>query len=486
MTDDGTSGERAVERMAERVGVDVEDPGAYVDGAVTVRQQVANLPVEPLSSERASDVERADDGHGAFLYRFELDGGDGPLADLDVAVKDNFAVAGVETTCGSAAVSFEPDYSAVVVDRLVDAGAQVLGTTNMDEFAFFTTGETCAHGRVENPEAPDRVPGGSSAGSGAAVAAGDVDVALGSDTGGSIRIPASFCGVVGLKPTHRAVPRFGFADLAPSLDHVGPIGADVERTARAFDAISGPHAADPSTHGVSAAENVAEAVGDGVDGLRIGVLKPSLDLSTEPVASATEHAGERLDETGATVTGVDLPGYEAATVALLAISTAEFAALFEGSGVVRGTGTGYAEPWRAAVTSLAGDELGENVREQLLTGAALLADEGRAYVHAQSVRRAFTAAVDETLSEYDALLTPTTPLTAPEFGAVTTPEDLAETIANTGPFDLTGHPALSVPHGTVDGRPVGIQVVTDRHDEGTAVAVGAALEAPDGPSLDEA
>jgi len=478
--------ERAVHSIAERYGIAVDDEAVagLVDQSETVRGQVTGVPVEVPESSPASEVRPADDDHRAFLSRFGLGGGDGPLADLDVAVKDNIAVAGVEMTCGSAAVSYEPQYSATVVERLTEAGARVVGTTNMDEFAYFTTGETCAHGRVRNPAAPDRVSGGSSAGSGAAVAAGTVDVALGSDTGGSIRIPAAFCGVVGLKPTHRAVPRFGFADLAPSLDHVGPLAADVERAARAFDAIAGPTPADPSTLGVPVAEDVGSAVDRGVDGLRIGVIDPALSVSTDPVERAVHDAADALRAAGATVDLVGVDGYETAPVALLGISGVEFAALFDGSGLVHGTGTGYAEPWRAAVADVDGAALGDNVREQLLVGEALRrGDEGATYAHAQSVRRAFTAAVDDALARYDALLTPTTPITAPAPGDVTGPEDLVETIANTAPFDLTGHPALSVPHGTVDGRPVGAQVVADRHDEPTAVAVGAALESEEGPSL---
>jgi aspartyl-tRNA(Asn)/glutamyl-tRNA(Gln) amidotransferase subunit A len=478
--------ERAVSSMAERFGIPVDDDavGGLVDQSETVREQVTGVPAEAPQSEAASDVRPGDDEHNAFLSRFDLGGGEGPLSDLDVAVKDNLAVAGVEMTCGSAAVSFEPPYSATVVERLAGDGASVVATTNMDEFAYFTTGETCAHGRVRNPAAPGRVSGGSSAGSAAAVAAGAVDVALGSDTGGSVRIPAAFCGVVGLKPTHRAVPRFGFADLAPSLDHVGPLAADVRLAARAFDAIAGPTPADPSTLGVPVAADVAGAAARGVDGLRIGVVDPALSISTDAVERAVHDAADALRAAGATVDLVGVDGYETAPIALLGISGVEFAALFDGSGLVHGTGTGYAEPWRAAVADLDGDALGDNVREQLLVGAALRrGDEAATYAHAQSIRRAFTAAVDDALGTYDALLTPTTPITAPEPGAVTGPADLVETIANTAPFDLTGHPALSVPHGTVDGRPVGAQVVADRHDEPTTVAVGAVLADVVGPSL---
>ncbi len=478
----------AIERIAEEFGVSVDDEAVagFVDQVETIRGQVSGVPAETPESDRARNVRPGEDDHDAFLYRFDLGDGDGPLSDLDVAVKDNFAVAGVEMTCGSAAVSFEPPYSATVVERLLDGGASVVGTTNMDEFAYFTTGETCAHGPVDNPAAPGRVPGGSSAGSGAAVAAGHVDVALGSDTGGSVRIPASFCGVVGLKPTHRAVPRFGFADLAPSLDHVGPLARDVRSAARVFDAIAGPTPADPSTLGTDPASDVAAAIDEDVADYSVGVIEPALDLSTDGVVSAVESAAAELSAAGATVERTDVPGYGSAPVALLGISGVEFAALFDGNGVVAGTGTGYAEPWRETVAAVDGDALGENVRTQLLVGEGLRrGDDGATYVHAQSVRRAFTEAVDAALETYDALLCPTTPITAPEFGAVTGPEDLVETIANTAPFDLTGHPALSVPHGTVDGRPAGVQVIAGRHEEGTAVALGGTLDAVEGPSLDE-
>jgi aspartyl-tRNA(Asn)/glutamyl-tRNA(Gln) amidotransferase subunit A len=471
-----------LERVADRYGLDVttsEERAASVRSTAALAEAIE---VESYESPKATNVREGEDGYNAFLYRFDLSGedGSGPLADLSVAVKDNVVVAGVPMTCGSAAVDFTPSYSATVVERLRTAGADLVGTTNMDEFAYFTTGETCVHGRVENPVVDGGVPGGSSAGSGAAVAAGLVDAALGSDTGGSIRIPASYCGVVGLKPTHRAVSRFGFADLAPSLDHVGPLARDVQTAARVFETIAGPDSQDLSSVVSPAPEagNLTEATGTGVEGLHVGLVRGALEGATDGVGGAVRETAHAMEDDGVTVERVTVEGYDEAPLALSVITGAEFAELLANAGQVYGSGTGYAEPWRAAVAAATevGD-YGENVREQLLTHGALTeATNGAAYVRAQTARRAFTDRVDALFEEFDVLLTPTTPTTAPDFGEVTGDAGLLRTIADTGPFDLTGHPAVSVPCGTHDGAPVGCQVVAARHDEPTAVRVAAAVE----------
>jgi aspartyl-tRNA(Asn)/glutamyl-tRNA(Gln) amidotransferase subunit A len=454
--------------------LDEETAERYVGSVENTLERAGTVEPTLPESDRAADVEAGDDEYNAFRQRFSLPPSSGPLSELTLATKENVCVAGVPMTCGSDGFAFTPEYSATVVRRLRAAGADLVGTTNMDEFALFTTGETCAHGEIANPAAPGRVPGGSSGGSGAAVAAGLVDAALGSDTGGSIRIPASFCGVVGLKPTHRAVPRFGFVDLAPSLDHVGPLARDVETAARVFDAVSGPDPRDPSTLAVPAATDAAEGVGDPVDGLRVGVVENAFDVSADAVG---ERVRETLSELPVEAESVSLPTFES-LLALSSITGSEFAALIRAHGQVYGTGTGYSEPYRAALAATDPDELGENVRDQLAVSAGVLdATDGSAYVEAQAWRADFTRQVIDLLSEYDALVTPTTPKTALEFGAVQSRDDLVETLANTGAFDLTGHPALSVPCGDVEGRPVGLQVVTDYHDERTAVALGSAVEA---------
>ncbi|WP_158600095.1 amidase [Halorubrum sp. Atlit-28R] len=468
-----------VRTVADRLGLDLteEERAQYAEAARGMDAQYDSLPAETPTATAATDVEAGTDGHNAVRYRFDLPETDGPLADLELGVKDNLAVAGVPMHCGSAALEFTPEYHATVVDRLHEAGGDVTATTNMDEFAYFTTGETCAFDPIENPGAEGVVPGGSSSGSGAAVAAGLLDAALGSDTGGSVRIPASFCGVVGLKPTHRLVPRFGFADLAPSLDCVGPLAADVETAARVHDTIAGPHPRDPSSMGGPAPPAAADGLEESVDGLSVGVIEPAMAGSDEAVASAVEDAVDALGGQGVSAESVSLPQFETATLAGLVVAGAEFAALALADGQLVGTGTGHSEPWRTAVReAVRSPDLGANVREQILTNGALAEDGLDHYVAAQTLGAEFTAVVDEALGSYDALVAPTTPMTAPEFGEITSDEDFARTVANTVPFNLTGHPALSVPIETADGEPVGLEFVGARRDEATLVALGAALE----------
>jgi aspartyl-tRNA(Asn)/glutamyl-tRNA(Gln) amidotransferase subunit A len=482
MTDDDLAA--AIEAAAATYGMDLSDEEreGYALEAEMTQELLGDLEPTAFASEPATDVESGDDEYNAFLYRCDLAGADaGPLAGMEVAVKDNIAVAGVPMTCGSAAVDFEPGYHAAVVERLLGAGADLVGTTNMDEFAYYTTSETCAHGPVENPSA-DGVPGGSSSGSGAAVAGGLVDAALGTDTGGSVRIPASFCGVVGFKPTFRTVPRFGFADLASSLDHIGPLAPDIETAAEVLGALNGPDHRDPSTHGTPAPDPTegldggADADPDAAD-YRVGLVTEAQEGADDAVTEAVEDAADRLSEAGATVEEVSLPGFDAQPLVNSAVTATEFTTLVAQAGQDYGVGTGYSEAWRAAVAGMDADELGENARGRLVVGRALTeATGGAGYVAAQNARHEFHAAVDARFEEYDALVLSTTPMTAPDFGEVSGNDELLRTIAHTAPFNLTGHPALSVPVAA-GGEPVGCQVVTGWYDEATAVALGRAVEA---------
>jgi Asp-tRNA(Asn)/Glu-tRNA(Gln) amidotransferase A subunit family amidase len=467
----------AVRAAADTYGLERSEAEltATVAEAESTAEALRGLDATDPADDPATDVVAADDEYHALRYRFSLASGDGPLAGLSLGVKDNLAVAGVPMTCGSASLSYTPDFHATAVRRLVEAGGDVVATTNMDEFAFFTTGETCAHGPIANPVDEEAVPGGSSSGSGAAVAAGILDAALGTDTGGSVRIPASYCGVVGLKPTHRSVPRFGFVDLAPSLDHVGVLTSSVETAGAVFEAIGGPDPRDPSSQAAPVPDGTVD---DAVDERRIGVVEEALAAADGAVAEAVEAAVASLEERGVVVDRVSLPSFDATPLALLAVSGLEFARLVADDGVVYGTGTGYSEGKRAALADLRDrGAFGENVADQLLVNGALLERSGgRHYVNAQRLRERFLADVEETLAACDGLVLPTTPTTAPSFGAVTDTDAFVRTISHTAPFNLTGHPAISVPCGAVDGRPVGCQVVGSWRDEHAVLSLGAAVE----------
>ncbi len=471
--------ESYVEAAGERLGVslDSEETAEYAMEAAEAAKMARAF--EPrIDEQNPREYTDGDDEFNAFLYRVSGNVGSGPLEDLSVAVKDNMAVAGVPMTCGSDSVDFTPTYDAAVVERMERHGARLVGTTNMDEFALTTTGETCAHGNIHNPAVPEGVPGGSSSGSGAAVAAGLIDAALGSDTGGSIRIPASYCGVVGLKPTHRAVPRFGFGDLSPSLDHIGPLVDSVATAFRVYDFIAGPDPRDLSTRPVRPPANTREAVGKPVDEITIGIVSEAMTAADDAVAEQVRKSIAKLEAVGVEMTEVSLPQFGEMATVVVVIANCEFAGLFENRGLVRGSGTGYANTWRAAMADIDWDALGEGVVDSLVTFDAVCeATDGQAYVGAQNARTHFTAAVEKALDDVDALALPTTPTTAPDFGEVTTTEDLLGTIANTSPFNLTGNPALSVPSGTDGGRPVGLQFVAEWFGEPTLARLGSAVEA---------
>jgi amidase/aspartyl-tRNA(Asn)/glutamyl-tRNA(Gln) amidotransferase subunit A len=424
----------------------------------------------------------------AFLATFDPpEPGAGPLDGLEVAVKDNTAVAGVPMTCGSRVFeSAVPGRHATVVRRLIEAGAAVVGKTNMDELAYGPTGETSAFGPVANPADREHVAGGSSSGSAAAVAAGEVDAALGSDTGGSVRIPASFCGAVGVKPSWGLVPRTGVVELAYTLDHVGPIARDVRTAAELLDAISGPDPGDPSSGDADRPEGTAVcAVADPPSPGELSVgLPEELFAETEPaVEEQVRGVIADLEAAGATVEPVSVPTVSDAVHVWNAVTNVEFADTLR-SGLVPVRRRVALDPtWQdAAAGALAAraGEFGPVVRRKALVGAALLERDGRAYVRARTLcdrlAREFAAA----LEGRDALLAPTMPVTAPELGAwaagsYSSGPDVPLAY-NTRPADLAGIPAVSVPAGDLEGLPVGLQAVGARHDDHALLGVARALE----------
>ncbi|MEY4371384.1 MAG: aspartyl/glutamyl-tRNA(Asn/Gln) amidotransferase subunit [Actinomycetota bacterium] len=408
----------------------------------------------------------------------------GPLAGVPVAVKDNLCTRGIETTCSSRILSgWKPPYDATVVTRLREAGAVLVGKTNLDEFAMGSSTENSAFGPTRNPLDIARVPGGSSGGSAAAVAAGFSAVSLGSDTGGSIRQPAALCGIVGVKPTYGTVSRFGLVAYASSLDQIGPFATSVDDAALVLEVISG-HDSNDSTSIPQSPLALRDAARRGVQGMRIGRVT-DLPGGAEPeVEAALEASFAALRAAGAHVVDVQLPSLSYALTAYYLIAPAEAS-----SNLARFDGVRYGLRVEAAdtnamygATRAAG--FGDEVQRRIMLGTyALSAGYYDAYYgKALKVRRVIADDFARAYSGVDAIVVPTSPLVAFRFGEKTDdPLSMYLCDIYTIPTNLAGHPAMSVPFGTgAHGMPVGIQVLAPALGEEAMFRVGGALEAAAG------
>jgi aspartyl-tRNA(Asn)/glutamyl-tRNA(Gln) amidotransferase subunit A len=405
----------------------------------------------------------------------------GPLAGVPVALKDNLCTAGVPTTCSSKILAgWKPPYDATVVRLLRAAGAIGIGKTNLDEFAMGSSTENSAFGPTRNPHDPTKVPGGSSGGSAVAVAAGFAPLALGSDTGGSIRQPAALCGVVGAKPTYGRVSRYGLVAFASSLDQVGPFAATVEDAAALLQVISG-HDPQDSTSIPEPTPDLLAAVGEGVDGLRVGVVQELLDIEgiAPDVAARARAAAEALEAAGAKVEEVSVPAVIYGLSAYYLIAPAEAS-----SNLARYDGVRYGLRVDAPTTGEMYDRtrtegFGPEVMRRIMLGTyALSAGYYDAYYgKAQKVRTLILRDFEAAYERCDVLLSPTSPTTAFALGAKADPLAMYLNDVCTIPSNLAGHPAVSVPYGTgADGLPVGVQVMAPALDEATMLRVAAALE----------
>ena len=405
----------------------------------------------------------------------------GPLAGVPIALKDNLCTAGVPTTCSSKILEgWKPPYDATVVERLRAAGAISVGKTNLDEFAMGSSTENSAFGPSRNPHDPSKVPGGSSGGSAVAVAAGFAPLALGSDTGGSIRQPAALCGVVGMKPTYGRVSRYGLVAFASSLDQIGPFAADVADAAALYEVIAGHDPCD-STSIPQAVPAVARRLGEGVDGLRVGVVKELLDIEgiAPDVAARAKAAAEALEAAGAKVEEVSVPAVIYGLSAYYLIAPAEAS-----SNLARYDGVRYGLRVDAPTTGEMYDRtrtagFGPEVMRRIMLGTyALSAGYYDAfYGKAQKVRTLIIRDFEAAYERYDVLLSPTSPTTAFDLGAKADPLAMYLNDVCTIPSNLAGHPAISVPFGVGDdGLPIGVQVMANSLDEVTMFRVAAALE----------
>ncbi|MBJ7260995.1 MAG: Asp-tRNA(Asn)/Glu-tRNA(Gln) amidotransferase subunit GatA [Acidimicrobiia bacterium] len=406
----------------------------------------------------------------------------GPLAGVPVVLKDNLCQGGVVTTCGSRILEgWRPPYTATVVDAVTRAGGIPLGKANLDEFAMGSSTENSAFGPTRNPHDPTRVPGGSSGGSAACVAAKFAPLALGSDTGGSIRQPAALCGVVGVKPTYGRVSRYGLVAFASSLDQIGPFGASVTDAALLLDVISG-HDRRDSTSIPETLTPVSPTLENGVAKLRVGVideLTNGAGVALE-VRAAVLAAAAALEAAGATIESVSLPSTQFGLSAYYMIAPAEAS-----SNLARYDGVRYGLRVEgenlAAMNERTRDAgFGPEVKRRIMLGTyALSAGYYDAYYgRAQRVRTLITRDFNRVYEGCDVLLSPTSPTTAFKLGDRTAdPMTMYQSDVCTIPTNLAGHPAMSVPWGTgADSMPVGVQILAPALAEATMFRVARVVE----------
>ena len=394
----------------------------------------------------------------------------GPLTGIPIAHKDIFCMQDVRTTCASKMLSnFISPYNATVVERLNAAGAVTLGKTNMDEFAMGSSNETSFFGAVRNPWDPERVPGGSSGGSAAAVAADLCAMATGTDTGGSIRQPAAFCGITGFKPSYGRISRWGMIAFASSLDQAGPISKSAEDAALMMNAIAGPDIKDSTCVDLAAPDYMA-TLNDSLQGLRIGVPRQHLaeGLGAE-VESALQAALKVFESLGATIQEVDLPNSHLSVPAYYVIAPAEASAnLSRFDGVRYGYRCADPVDLEDMYKRSRNEGFGSEVKRRIMIGTyALSAGFYDAYyIKAQQIRRLIKQDFDNAFKEVDVIIGPTTPHTAFKLGEknsdpVTMYLEDIYTIA----VNLAGLPGMSIPAGSHQGLPIGIQLVGKDFDE---------------------
>jgi len=406
----------------------------------------------------------------------------GALAGVPIALKDNLCTRAVPTTCSSRILDgWRPPYTATVVDRIAAAGGIPIGKTNLDEFAMGSSTENSAFGPTRNPHDPTRVPGGSSGGSAAAVAAGFAPLALGSDTGGSVRQPAALCGVVGVKPTYGAVSRYGLIAFASSLDQIGPIATTVTDAALLLEIVAGHDPLD-STAIAEPAPRLRDVLDEGVAGLRIGIVEELTDAEgiRPEVVAAVEDAARALEKGGATVDRVAVPSATYGLSAYYLIAPAEAS-----SNLARYDGVRYGLRVEgddaAAMNAKTRDAgFGAEVKRRIMLGTyALSAGYYDAYYgQAQRVRTLIIRDFNRAYDTFDALVSPTSPTTAFELGAKTT-DPLAMYLSDvcTIPSNLAGHAAMSVPYGAgADGLPIGVQVLAPALGEPVMFRVAKVIE----------
>jgi aspartyl-tRNA(Asn)/glutamyl-tRNA(Gln) amidotransferase subunit A len=406
----------------------------------------------------------------------------GLLAGVPIAIKSCISTRGIETNCSSRILEgYIPPYDAHVIERLKEEGAIIVGKTNMDEFAMGTSTESSYFGPTRNPWDLDRVPGGSSGGSAAAVAAGEAPCALGSDTGGSIRCPASFCGIVGLKPTYGLVSRYGLVSYANSLEQIGPLTLNVEDAALVMEVIAGHDERDSTS--IKSDGGYLSGLDGGVEGLVCGVPKEYFGEGVDPqVEKAVWGAISRFEELGASWKEVSLPHTKYALAAYYIIAMSEASSnLARFDGLRYGLRLGADQDWHTTFSEIRAVGFGPEVKRRILLGTYALSAGyyGRYYLKALKVRTLIKQDFERALSTEgaDVLVTPTMPFPAFKIGErIEDPLSLYMADVFTVPINLAGVPAISVPCGFAGGLPVGLQIIGRHFDEKTVFRAAKAFE----------
>src|SRR2546425_3305978 len=428
---------------------------------------------------------------GAWYWRAELKGApSGPLVGKTVAIKDNVCVAGVPMMNGSSVLEgYVPEIDATIVTRILDAGGTILGKAVCENLCFSGGSHTSATGPVRHPHDPNRSAGGSSSGSAALVAAGEVDLAIGGDQGGSIRMPSCWCGIYGLKPTYGLVPYTGIFPIELTLDHTGPMARTVADLALLLEAIAGPDGLDPRQSAGLKSEAYTRALPGDVRGLRLGIVQEGFGwegLSEKDVDACVTEAAHAFERLGAEIRTVSIPWHRDGRHVWSAIA-------IEGSTMLMVLGNGMGTNWKGHYTTSLLDayargrltranDLSETVKLVMLLGRYMQDHyHGRYYAKAQNLARSLTAAYDAALRNCDLLVMPTLPLKAtpiPPAGASREEytDRALQMLPNTCPFDITGHPALNVPCGMSGGLPVGMMLVGRIGEDATVLRAADAFQ----------
>jgi amidase len=498
-----------LEDIAHSVGLDIspEDLARYrtlVGGTVNACRRIENLPERKLPVKYTRDAGRRPTAEenplNGWFWRCNIEGAsNGLLRGKRVAIKDVVSVAGLPLANGSRLFEgFVSDVDATIVTRILDAGGTIVGKTNCEDFCFSGAGHTCSYGPVRNPHNPDRNPGGSSNGSAVVLARGEADLAIGGDQGGSIRLPASWSGVYGLKPTYGLVPYTACAMIEMTLDHLGPMANDTEGLARLLTVIAGLDPLDPRQRGVIAADyrqDYLAELGRGVKGMKIAILKEGFgqdgaDTGFPPSDKNVDHRVQKavrmFEKLGATVEEISMPlhleGYFLWSI-IITLGSSEF--MLNGSGVGSNWqgyyNTNLGEAAARAMRSRVND-LPDTAKMVLLAGEYMQRQyHGRHYWKAQNMRHLVTDAYNKALSSYDMIAMPTTPFTATLLvGRDAAIEDSVGSalnmLRNTCVADLTGHPSISIPCGMEDGLPFGLMLTAKHLDEATLLRASSAFE----------